>query len=110
LKNRFAEFPVIPTANSILWYHFGNCFQRVNKKIAQHYVCCFCRTNECLQPFYTMQFINGKTCSCLTDFNWNGHMILPTTNIQPGIEKLASNIQPPKIALYWIYVKIKQVK
>jgi len=38
-----------------------------------------------------------------------GHMILPKSNLQPDIEKLASNIQPEKIALglYRVYAKIK---
>src|SRR6218665_2729011 len=42
-----------------------------------------------------MKLIKNKHCSRLTNFNLNEHiMILPTTNLQPGIENLASNIQP----------------
>jgi len=41
-----------------------------------------------------MKLIKARNCSCLTDFNLNGRMILPKTNLQPDIEKLACNIQP----------------
>jgi len=34
-------------------------------------------------------------------------MILPTTNLQPDIEKLASNIQSKKIALAYIESTLK---
>jgi len=49
-----------------------------------------------------MKLIKDKNCSRLTGFNLNGHinMIPPTTNHQPDIEKLVSNIQLQKIALY----------
>jgi len=37
-------------------------------------------------------------------------MILPTTNLQPDIEKLASNIQSQKIAFAYIESMLKKVK
>jgi len=43
-----------------------------------------------------MKLKKNKNCSRLTDFNLNEHMILPTTNLQPDIEKLVYNIQPQK--------------
>jgi len=46
-----------------------------------------------------MKLIKDKN-SRLTDFNLNGHMVLPTTNFQTDIENLASNIQPQESHKY----------
>src|SRR6218665_2168736 len=46
----------------------------------------------CLRSFSAMKLIKNKNCSRLTDLNLNGQND-STTNLQPDIEKLASNIQ-----------------
>ena len=111
LKSRFAELPVIPTANNI-WYHFGTCFQRVNKKdlrsFAQSYVCRFRCTYKCLQSFSALKLFKEKTAHVLLISTSMDIMIRPKTNLQHDIEKMAFNIQPQNIAFYWVYAKIKK--
>jgi len=85
LESRFPELPVIPTVNNIR-YHFGTCFQRVNKKMCD--------------PLFNVMFVVfvGHT---------NGHMILPRANLQHDLLIFSHK---NKIALYWFYAKIKNVK
>ena len=98
LKSRFAELPVIPTADDMISFwrllpesEFGHL-----RSFAQRYVCRFGSTYRCEQSFSAMKLIKSKNRSRLTDPNLNGLMILATTNLQPDIDKLADNIQPQK--------------
>jgi len=58
-------------------------------------------TNVCSQ-FLQRNWLKTKN-SLLTDFNLNGQMVLPTTNLQTDIENLPSNIQPQKITLLGLW-------
>ena len=95
LKSRFAELPIIPTADDMI------LFWRLllESEFAQGYVCRFGSTYRCEQSFSAMKLIKSKNRSRLTDpikSNLNDLMILASTNLQPDIDKLADNIQPQK--------------
>jgi len=80
LKSRFAEPPVIPTANNYM-ISFWHLLQESELKhlrstcIDRRYVCRFRCIYKCLHSFPAMTLIKDKKCSCLTDFHLNGHMI-----------------------------------
>lgn len=95
-KSRFAELPVIPTADDMIsfWCLLPESGFEHLRSFAQRYVCRFGSTYRCEQSFSAMKLIKSKNRSRLTDSNLNGLMILATTKLQPDIEKLASNIQP----------------
>lgn len=95
LKGRFAELPVVPSASDMIsfWRLLPeNDFEHL-RSFAQRFVCRFGSTYRCEQSFSSMKLIKNKNRARLTDSNLNGLMILATTNLNPDIDKLASNIQ-----------------
>ena len=107
-----AEFwwSAISTANN-LWYHFGTCL--VIQTVIYKIIC-----DSLLNVTFVDLVVHTNVSRYVLQWNWlktkllrsfwlqHGHMILPTTNLQPDIEKLSFNIQPHKSHyIYWIYDK-----
>lgn len=98
LKSKFAELPVLPSADDMIafWRILpANEFEHL-RSFAQRYICRFGSTYRCEQSFSAMKLIKNKNRARLTDSNLNVLMILATTNLQPDIDKLASNLQSHK--------------
>ena len=77
LKSRFAELPVIPTADDMIsfWRLLPESEFEHLRSFAQRYICRFGCTYRCEQSFSAMKLIKSKNSSRLTDSNLNGLMI-----------------------------------
>lgn len=92
LRSKFMEIPASPNSKDMIQFWSmlpAETFPHL-RSFAQRYICRFGTTYRCEQSFSTMKLIKNKQRSRLTDDNLSALMTLAVTDMNPDIDRLAS--------------------